>query len=312
MTNPTPVPTANVASHDSIEVQHAQPISEKPQFIAQSVTGDSDSSLAEISTTAAQRLRKITRKVDWHVLPWLFALWLLAFIDRSNIGNANISGLSTDLKLTGTQYNTALAVFYIPYVLVDIPSNWLLRYVGGGRYIPIIALSWGIVSVGLSFVHSYGTLILCRMLLGLCEGGMFGGCILYLSGWYPRHNLLMRMGIFYCAAPLSGAFGGLLATGLTQIRTPGYEGWRWVFAVEGAMTILVAAVAFFFLPDEPRSAKFLSQEEREVLVTTLGRDLYGQEAVTGGKEEMAKEEHFKWKEVKDPPPSKNQISLNID
>jgi MFS family permease len=233
------------------------------------------------------------------------------------IGNANVSGLATDLKLTGTQYNTALAVFYIPYVLVDIPSNWLLRYVGGGRYIPLIALSWGAVAVGLGGVRDFGTLVVCRMLLGLCEGGMFGGCILYLSSWYPRHGLLMRMGIFYCAAPLSGAFGGLLATGLSQIQTPNYEGWRFIFFVEvrfvpvlwfigisiltlriqGGMTILVAAVAFFFLPDEPRTAKFLTTEERESLVSSLGRDLYGSEAVTGGKDEMTKEEHFKWAEV---------------
>ncbi|KAF1823303.1 MFS general substrate transporter [Dissoconium aciculare CBS 342.82] len=290
--------TANAASQNDIQVADSQNLSEKPQLLNPSVTIDSASSDVEDPVAAAQRLRRITRKVDWHVLPWLFALWLLAFIDRSNIGNANISGLATDLKLTGTQYNTALAVFYIPYVLVDIPSNWLLRYVGGGRYIPLIALSWGAVAVGLGGVRDFGTLVVCRMLLGLCEGGMFGGCILYLSSWYPRHGLLMRMGIFYCAAPLSGAFGGLLATGLSQIQTPNYEGWRFIFFVEGGMTILVAAVAFFFLPDEPRTAKFLTTEERESLVSSLGRDLYGSEAVTGGKDEMTKEEHFKWAEVR--------------
>lgn len=84
--------------------------------------------------------RRITRKCDFHILPWIFALWLLAFIDRSNIGNARIDGLEDDLKLTGNMFNVALTVFYILYVLLDIPSNWLLKYVGGGRYLPMLAM----------------------------------------------------------------------------------------------------------------------------------------------------------------------------
>lgn len=116
-------------------------------------------------------------------------------------------------------------MFYILYVLLDIPSNWLLKIVGGGRYLPILAMAWGIVSTGMGGVKSYGGLVACRLLLGACEGGMFGGIILYLSMFYKRHNLMFRLGIFYCAAPLSGAFGGLLATGLSRIQYNGYNRW---------------------------------------------------------------------------------------
>lgn len=125
----------------------------------------------------------------------------------------------------GNKFNVALTVFYILYVLLDIPSNWLLKYVGGGKYLPVLACAWGIVSTCLGSVKSFGGLVACRLLLGACEGGMFGGIILYLSMFYKRHNLMFRLGIFYCAAPLSGAFGGLLATGLAQINYHGYNGW---------------------------------------------------------------------------------------
>lgn len=168
----------------------------------------------------------ITKKFDRRIVPWLFGLWLLAFIDRSNIGNARIDGLSTDLNLgTGPKFNTALAIFYVPYICVDIPSNWLVKRVGAGYYLPGLVVGWGIVSIGIGFVRTYESLLAVRFLLGIFEGGLLGGMILYLSMFYRRHQLMRRIGLFYCAAPLSGAFGGLLATGLSQISTSGYNGW---------------------------------------------------------------------------------------
>ncbi|MCJ1303745.1 hypothetical protein MMC08_006555 [Hypocenomyce scalaris] len=154
--------------------------------------------------------RRITRKFDKHVVPWLFGLWLLAFIDRSNIGNAKIDGLVTDLKLTGNKFNIALTVFYVPYILVDVPSNWVLKYYGAGRYLPALIVGWGLCSTFGGLTKSYGGLIAFRFFLGLCEGGLLGGMILYLSMFYKRHQLMYRIGLFYGAAPLSAAFGGLL------------------------------------------------------------------------------------------------------
>ena len=170
--------------------------------------------------------RRITRKFDKHVIPWLFSLWLLAFIDRSNIGNARIIGLQSDLNLgTGPKFNIALTVFYIPYIMVDVPSNWLVKRAGAGFYLPGLVIGWGIVSMSMGFVKSYESLIIVRFFLGLMEGGLLGGMIIYLAMFYQRHQLMLRIGLFYCAAPLSGAIGGLLATGLSQIKAPGYNGW---------------------------------------------------------------------------------------
>ena len=219
--------------------------------------------------------RAITRKFDKHIVPWLFGLWLLAFIDRSNVGNAKIDGLVTDLHLGGNEFNIALTVFYITYVLVDIPSNWFVKRVGAGFYLPVLMIGWGIVGMCMGFVKSYGALIACRLLLGFFEGGLLGGMILYLSMFYRRHQLLFRLGLFYCAAPLSGAFGGLLATGLAEIRKNGYNGWPWIFIVEGAITILFGVSTIFFLPHTPAQTKFLTEEEREGALYRMKLDGHG-------------------------------------
>ncbi|KAF2864302.1 MFS transporter-like protein [Piedraia hortae CBS 480.64] len=232
---------------------------------------------------------RFRRKFDLHILPWIFLLWLLAFIDRSNIGNARIDGLAKDLHLTGEKYNVALTVFYILYILVDIPSNWVLAKVGGGHYLPILAAAWGIIGVCMGAVKSYTGLIICRLLLGACEGGMFGGIILYLGMFYKRYNLMFRLGIFYCAAPLSGAFGGLLATGLARIHFHGYNGWPWIFFIEGAMTILVAIVAYFFLPHTPSQANFLTPREKDHAMRMLHEDMHGAASPTHLREEN---DHF--------------------
>ena len=235
-----------------------------------------------VTTTESEQLdidpaldRAITRKFDRHIVPWLFGLWLLAFIDRSNIGNARIVGLVPDLNLDGNKFNIVLTVFYIPYILVDIPSNWLVKFFGAGTYLPALIIGWGIIGMCMGFVKSYAGLIVCRLLLGLFEGGLLGGMILYLSMFYRRHQMLFRMGLFYCAAPLSGAFGGLLATGLAEIRYGGLNSWPWIFIVEGIITILFGILTTFFLPDTPMKSKFLSETERTGALRRLKLDAHG-------------------------------------
>lgn len=116
----------------------------------------------------------VTKKFDRKILPLLFILWLLAFIDRSNIGNARVDGLATQLNIDSIKFNITLAVFYVPYIVVDIPSNWLLKYFGAGRYLPSLIIAWGIVSMCTGFVKSYTGLIIARFFLGMCEGGFLG------------------------------------------------------------------------------------------------------------------------------------------
>lgn len=158
---------------------------------------------------------------------------LFSFIDRSNIGNARIDGLTEDLDMgTGTLFNVALLVFYVPYILVDVPSNWIIKRVKAGIYLPTLILCWGLVCTFMGFTKSFGGLVACRLLLGLFEGGILGGVIVYLAMFYKRHQMLVWCGLFYSAAPLSGAFGGLLASALGQIEHGGYNRWPWIFFSE--------------------------------------------------------------------------------
>lgn len=122
--------------------------------------------------------KRITRKFDTHVIPLLFGLWLLAFIDRSNIGNARIQGLAQDLHLNGNKFNIALTVFYVPYIVVDVPSNLVLKYFRAGYYLPFLIFAWGVVSTCTGFVKTYHGLLAARFFLGLCEGGLLGGMII--------------------------------------------------------------------------------------------------------------------------------------
>ncbi|CAF9912076.1 MAG: hypothetical protein GOMPHAMPRED_007546 [Gomphillus americanus] len=237
--------------------------------------------------------RRITRKLDMHLLPWLFGIWFFAFIDRSNIGNAKISGLTTDLSLDGVKFNVVLSVFYILYILVDIPSNLIVKRIGAGHYIPMLMTGWGIVTTFMGLTKSYAGLIVCRILLGLFEGGLFGGMILYVSMFYPRHQILLRLGLWYCAAPLSGAIGGLLAAGLSQIHYDGYNSWPWIFIIEGAITTVFGSTAYFFLPHTPGTARFFTPEEQEAAVRRMHTDLSGAAAV-----KAVDQETFDWRWVK--------------
>ena len=188
---------------------------------------------------------------------------------------ARIDGLTKDLKLTGNKFNIALTVFYVPYILIDVPSNWILKRIGAGYYLPGLLIGWGLVGTCMGSVKSYGGLIATRFFLGLCEGGLLGGMVLYLSMFYRRHDLIFRLGMFYCAAPLSGAFGGLLATGLAEIHYNGYNRWPWIFFVEGAITILYGLLTIFFMPHTPSQAKCLTEDEKAAAVARMKLDSHG-------------------------------------
>ncbi|CAO2649150.1 Nn.00g100990.m01.CDS01 [Neocucurbitaria sp. VM-36] len=238
--------------------------------------------------------KRLNRKFDLHILPWLFGIWLFSFIDRSNIGNARIAGLTEDLHMTqGTSFNVALLVFYIPYILVDVPSNLLVKKLRAGIYLPSLITAWGLVCTFMGFIQSFAGLVVCRLLLGMFEGGILGGVIIYLAMFYRRHEMLLRSGLFYCAAPLSGAFGGLLASGLAQIEVGGYDKWPWIFFIEGAVTVVFGIICFFFMPDTPAAAQFLNDEEKEWALRRMRLDAHGSSTAAA-----VEDEKFSWYWVK--------------
>ncbi|KAL1707554.1 major facilitator superfamily domain-containing protein [Schizophyllum commune] len=207
--------------------------------------------------------KRVLWKLDLHVLPPLSLLWLANFIDRSNIGNARIAGLEADTHLKDTQFNVVLAVFFATYILVELPSNWVMKKFKANRWLPFLVASWGVVTVLTSLAQNYGGLIAIRLAIGFCEGGILPGMVLYLSTLYKRHELQLRVGIFYSFAAIAGAFGGLLATAIMKMDgVGGLAGWRWIFILEGIVTILFALGSAFILPADLQSAKFFTDEER--------------------------------------------------
>ncbi|KAG8733234.1 hypothetical protein FRC11_007731 [Ceratobasidium sp. 423] len=165
--------------------------------------------------------KRLIRKLDWRILPVVITLYLANFsfnlFSRTNVGNARVAGLEKDIGLVGYQYNIGLSIFYITYALSEVPSNLLLKRIGADKWIPILVTGFGLVCFCTTFIKNFAGFMVIRALLGLWEGGMMPGVAFYLSTYYKRHELVFRIGIFVSASSLSGAFGGLLASGLLKI-----------------------------------------------------------------------------------------------
>jgi sugar phosphate permease len=196
-------------------------------------------------------------------------------LDRANIGNARIMGMGKELGLdTGFRFNWALSIFYIVYLFVEVPSNILLKYIGPRFYLPLLVCGFGFVSMCTAFVKSYEGLLVARFFLGVFEGGAMPGMAFFLSCFYKRKELLFRIGIYVSAASMAGAFGGLLATGLSQIprwglsSMPLYE-WRNIFFFEGLLTLIVGIIAPKWMPTTPSDAYFLTERERKIAAQRL-------------------------------------------
>ncbi|KAJ6003003.1 hypothetical protein N7451_005550 [Penicillium sp. IBT 35674x] len=218
--------------------------------------------------------KKLLRKVDLHVVPALFALFLLAFLDRVNIGNAKIFGLEEELGMTGSQYSIGLMVFFIPYILLEVPSNIMIRKIAPSTWLCGIMFLWGVATIGMGLIRNFGGLIAMRLLLGAFEAGLFPGCVYLISMYYKRHELQWRMSLFFSASILAGAFGGLLAYLIANLDGKGgYAGWRWIFLIEGLLTCVVAIALKYFVVDWPETSKFLTEEERVLLSRRLTADV---------------------------------------
>lgn len=200
--------------------------------------------------------QRILRKVDFRLIPLLTFLYVLSFLDRSNIGNANIAGMSESLGLVGNQYNICLMVFFFTYALLEVPCNMMLKIMRPSTWITIMMLSWGLVMTLQGIVQGYYGLIATRVMLGVCEAGFFPAASYLVTTWYCRFEVQRRLSVFYSAAALAGAFSGILAYGISFMDgTGGLEGWRWIFILEGILTVVVGASLHWTLPDSPETGE---------------------------------------------------------
>nr|QFR37057.1 MFS transporter [Cyberlindnera americana] len=218
--------------------------------------------------------KAVMRKIDYHLMPICAILYLFAYLDRGAIGNAKIEGLLDSLDLSTQQYNICLTIFFITYSSLEMPANMILKKIGKPNvFIPSIMVCWGIIMTCMGVVKSFGGLFATRFLLGVFECGLYPGISYTLTMYYKKKQLQSRQAIFYAAASMAGAFSGLLAFAIAKMSgVGGYEGWRWIFILEGIATTLLAISAFWLLPDFPERAKFLTLREREFIVWRIATD----------------------------------------
>ncbi|KAL2210209.1 MFS general substrate transporter [Sarocladium strictum] len=239
----------------------------------QAATDRYGQSLIQFDAKAESRLRL---KIDLYIIPTVALLYMFCFIDRANIGNARLAGLEEDLGLTGYDYNIVVTMFYVSYIIFEIPSNLCCKWVGPGWFLPTATLLFGVASLGTAFVHTLGQCSAVRFILGIFEAGMLPGIAYYMSRWYRRSELVFRLSLYIVTAPIAGAFGGLLASAILTLDSFGsLTRWRMIFAIEGIITIGLAIISFFTLTDRPETARWLSAEEKELAISRVKSERVG-------------------------------------
>lgn len=213
--------------------------------------------------------KKITRKVDLRLIPMLVFLYILNYLDRNNIASARLGALEEDLNLKGNQYETCISILFVGYILMQIPANMFLnKFKKPSIFLASIMGAWGTISLCTAAVQGFGGLLAVRLVLGFVEAGFFGSCLYVLSCWYTRKQLGFRNSLLYSGSLLSGAFSGLIAAGIVDNmdHLHGLRSWRWLFIIEGGVTVGVAPLAYLVLPDMPHNSKMLNDFEKDVLL----------------------------------------------
>ena len=276
----TESPASGKQTHDVHEV-HISEVSEAQTDVA--IVTTSTHGVVEYTRHEERRL---VRKIDFVVVPILLALYLLAFLDRSNIGNAKLDGLVKDIDLR--DYSTALTLFFVGYVVGEVPANIVLKKTSPPVWLPTLTLLWGIISTVQGLVHNQAGLFAVRFFLGLSESGLFPGSVFVFSMFYPRRERHYRVALLLSGAAFSGAFGGILAYGIGFMRgVGGKAGWSWILILEGLLTIAVSIAAYWLVPHYPQRSKTFTAREKAIIAARMHAD-----------RDSLDEEAFSWDGVK--------------
>jgi D-galactonate transporter len=215
----------------------------------------------------------IYRKVWLRIIPFLFICYVVSFLDRINIGFAQLQ-MKQDLGFSDAMYGLGAAVFYVGYVLCEVPSNMLLARFGARRTFSRIMVLWGLASVGMMAVSDATHFYVLRFLLGVFEAGFFPGIVLYLSYWFPARRRAAVMAIFFAGVAVAGVLGGLVSGWIMRdmAGVMGLYGWQWMFAIEGAPAVVLGLLVIFLLADGPAQATWLTPEERSFLLNRQSQE----------------------------------------
>jgi MFS family permease len=229
-------------------------------------------SVGEPAVATAIDARALYARISWRLIPYIFFLYILAYLDRVNVGFAALD-MKHDLHLSNTVYGTGAGIFFLGSAAFDLPSNLALTKFGPRIWIARIMISWGVIATGMAFVTGPHSFYLLRFLLGVGEAGFFPGMILYLTYWFPSQERARAIAKFMTATSLAGVVGGPLSSFLLKLEgRSGLHGWQWLFLSEGLPTILMGISVLFFLKDKPDDADWLSHDEKEWLDAELDRD----------------------------------------
>ncbi|KAK2737045.1 hypothetical protein FQN55_001315 [Onygenales sp. PD_40] len=222
--------------------------------------GEFDDNVAQVTDHKAERA--LCRKFDVRLLPVLAVMYLFNALDKGNLGNAQTDGLSKDLNFKDGQYNLLLSIFFIPYVIFAPFIALVGKKYGAARALPVLMFSFGSLTLLSAAAKNFSGIFALRWFLGMSEGAFFPLVIYYLTTFYRRGELARRLAVFYAAFNIASAFSGLLAFGVFQIENTSLEGWRYLFLIEGACTVLFSGFAYWYLPLNPSEAKFLNETEK--------------------------------------------------
>jgi D-galactonate transporter len=225
------------------------------------------------AVTAAANEDALYAKITKRLMPVLLTAFCIAYLDRINIGLAKLQ-MAPDLGLSNTAYGLGAGIFYLAYVVFEIPSNLILHRLGARRWIARIAISWGLVSMAMMFVRGTTSFYVLRILLGIAECGMFPGIILYLTCWYPAHRRSRMIAMFMAALPLSGLVGGPLSGSIMHMMAGlfGLRGWQWLFCLEGAPALVIGAIIWRVLPDRVSDAQWLTDQEKRIVLNNIASE----------------------------------------
>lgn len=216
--------------------------------------------------------RQTVRKVVWRLVPFLMVCYLLAFIDRGNVGMASLQ-MNHDLGMSARVFGFGSSLFFISYFFCEVPSNLALQKYGARLWIARIMITWGIVSAAMALVHNATSFYVLRFLLGAAEAGFFPGVLLYLSYWIPASYRARIVATFMVAIPAASFIGSPISALLLQMDgIAGLRGWHWLFILEGVPTILLGIACLFLLANKPKDAKWLNEDERTWLASTLAAE----------------------------------------
>jgi len=222
--------------------------------------------------------RRVYSKVTWHLIPFLFFCYIFAYIDRVNVGFAKLQ-MQKDLGLSDAVYGSGAGIFFIGYLLFQVPCNMALQKIGAKYWLGPIMIVWGAVSACTMFATGEYSFYTVRFILGIVESGFFPGVILYLTYWYPSKHRSKMVAAFMTAIPISGLVGGPLSGFLLKVHFGALQGWQSLFLLEAIPSVIAGLLAMRFLNDSPRQSKWLSEPERDLLTRKLLEDYTAHKAI---------------------------------